>query len=77
MIEQCGLGKNKFFIDTRYWDCECPDSKPYIHLKKKGNYCPVCKMFEEDGMPDSRVNEIQELYDPDKDIAIHKKYEED
>ena len=56
-----------------YWDCECSDNKPYIHAKKKGNFCPTCNTYEEDGMPDSRVIEIHELYDPKKDKAIHRK----
>jgi len=68
--EQCGTGEDRFFCDPLYWDCECADHKPYIHLKSKGTYCPICKTREEDGMPDSRVNEIADIYDPDLDTAV-------
>jgi len=70
-LEECG----DITLDLDYWDCECPDKKPYIHSKKKGNYCPVCGVYEED-MPDSRVNEVDELYDPKYDTAVKAEYEE-
>ena len=44
--------------DGRYWDCDC--EKHYIHLKTDELVCPVCRAREEDGYPDSRVNEIEE-----------------
>lgn len=53
-----------------YWDCEC--SENYIHAKSKGVYCPVCDTYEIEGMPDSRVLEVEESYDPKKDKAIPK-----
>jgi len=70
--EEChqhGEGNNKFFTDPMFWDCSCPDDKPYIHLKENGNYCPVCKSYEAE-MPDSRVNEIKKKYDPKYDTAV-------
>lgn len=70
MIEQHGTGLDKFFTNSRYWDCAC--KKNYIHLKKIGNYCPKCKYWENE-MPDSRVNEIVDMYDAKKDCAIKKK----
>jgi hypothetical protein len=69
-IEDCG----GIHTHRGYWDCECKNH--YIHSKEKGNYCPYCGIHEEDGMPDSRVNEIQELYDPKYDMAMNKSYEE-
>ena len=39
-----------------YWDCEC--EKKYIHLKKDRLICPSCKTEEDDGQPDSRINEL-------------------
>lgn len=50
-----------------YWDCEC--DKNYIHAKSRGTYCSLCKS-PEDSMPDSRVLEIYEQYDPDLDTAV-------
>ena len=41
-----------------YWDCECKNN--YIHFKKDRLVCPVCKAEEDDGQPDSRVNELME-----------------
>ena len=41
-----------------YWDCECESN--YIHLKKDRIICPVCKAEEDDGQPDSRINELKE-----------------
>ena len=70
MIEQHGTNDNKFYTDTAYWDCEC--KKNYIHFKKKGNYCPKCKNWDNADMPDSRVNEIKEMYDEKTDCATHR-----
>ena len=75
-LDQYGTGDNKFFCHRDFWDCECPDSKPYIHAKSKGNFCPACNTFEEQGMPDSRLNEIEEKYNPELDTSIHKEYKE-
>lgn len=58
MIEQHGTGKDKFYTDTRYWDCEC--DKDYIHKRADVQYCCICKCYEHD-MPDSRINEIKEM----------------
>ena len=44
--------------DENYWDCEC--EKRYIHFKKDRLICPICKAEEDDGQPDSRVNEMIE-----------------
>ena len=44
--------------DENYWDCEC--EKRYIHFKKDRLICPICKVEEDDGQPDSRVNEMIE-----------------
>ena len=41
-----------------YWDCECESN--YIHLKKDRIICLVCKAEEDDGQPDSRINELKE-----------------
>ena len=41
-----------------FWDCECENN--YIHLKKDRLTCPVCKAEEDDGQPDSRVDELTE-----------------
>ena len=50
-----------------YWDCEC--EKHYIHAKAKGDYCPICEMVEYE-MPDSRIIEIYNMYDPKFDTAV-------
>jgi len=68
--DQCGEDKDKFYTDPLYWDCNCSDNKPYIHLRENGTYCPICDTHEDDGMPDSRVNEIIEKYDPNLDTAV-------
>lgn len=47
------------FTDERFWDCECV--KDYIHDKRNGNFCTVCKMFKSE-CPDSRVKEIPVEY---------------
>lgn len=62
-------GDNVFFYDPAYWDCLCSFDKPHIHSKAKGNYCPVCGMYEPD-CPESRVDEIAEKYDPKYDTAV-------
>lgn len=41
-----------------FWDCEC--LQEFIHAKVNRLQCPVCKMWERDGMPDSRVHEIKQ-----------------
>jgi len=42
-----------------YWDCSCETH--YIHLKADRLVCPKCNAHENDGMPDSRVNEMADL----------------
>jgi hypothetical protein len=60
--------KNKNIeTNENYWDCECEIN--YIHNKKKGNYCPICKTFEED-QPDSRQIEINKSYNSQEDNTI-------
>ena len=66
MIEQYGEGTNKFFTDSRYWDCECKNN--YIHLKKT-KICPKCKASIDD-CPASRTDEVNEFLG----IAYNKKY---
>jgi hypothetical protein len=73
--ERYGTGEDSFWTDPAYWDCDCPDNKPYIHSKEQGNYCPVCRMHEEE-CTDSRVNEIPDKYDSKYDNAVMKVYEE-
>ena len=41
-----------------FWDCECKNN--YIHLKKDRLVCPTCKAEEDDGQPDSRIDELIE-----------------
>ena len=41
-----------------FWDCECVYS--YIHKKSDRSSCPECEADLDDGMPDSRVNEMKE-----------------
>ena len=57
-----------------YWDCSCKEN--YIHKKENGNYCPLCDTFEEDGYPDSRVDEIEKLYDEKSDNAVNNPIKE-
>ena len=54
---------NQFETNSKYWDCECEEN--FIHSSFK-DYCPRCKKVSTD-QPDSRQNEIDELYDPAKD----------
>jgi hypothetical protein len=72
MIEQHGNLEDVdlFYTNTLYWDCECKTN--YIHLTKKGNYCPKCDSWCDES-PDARVNEIKEMYDPKKDCAVNKR----
>jgi hypothetical protein len=58
----------EFVTNDYFWDCNC--KKHFIHSKRIGNHCPKCKTNESDGMPDSRENEIVNLYDSKKDNAI-------
>lgn len=44
--------------DDNYWDCEC--EKNYIHLKSDLDHCKICGV-DADEMPDSRVNEIEQM----------------
>jgi hypothetical protein len=41
-----------------FWDCECVYN--YIHKKSDRSSCPECEADLDDGMPDSRVNEMKE-----------------
>lgn len=48
-----------------FWDCECPDHMPYIHLKTtaQNGKCPTCdtQEYSDDGCPpDSRLLEVIE-----------------
>lgn len=49
---------NLIILDKNYWDCECKNN--YIHKKKDRLVCPTCKAEEDDGQPDSIVNEMIE-----------------
>lgn len=60
-------GAYVFWTDPAYWNCDC--DKPYIHSKEKGNYCPVCKVYESDS-PNSKVDDIAEKYDEKYDTAV-------
>ena len=51
-------GEKMIITNDNYWDCECKNN--YIHLKKDRLVCPICKAEEDDGQPDSRVNELIE-----------------
>lgn len=53
-----------------YWDCECAND--FIHNKTNGNFCTICGVYEDES-PDSRQDEIDELYTIANDNKIiHK-----
>jgi hypothetical protein len=66
---KCNAGTpHEYWENPDFWDCNCKTSR-FIHSKVKGNYCPLCKSFEEE-CSDSRVHEIAENYDPQYDNAV-------
>jgi len=54
-------------LDERYWDCECEPPHSYINKKSDRLYCPLCGCREEE-MPDSIVNEVQEMLIASKEV---------
>ena len=44
----------------RFWDCGCENDKQYIQKKDVG-WCPICRVAETDGQPDSRIPEVVEM----------------
>lgn len=52
--------KNQFETNPNYWDCNCED-RDYIHPKTE-HYCVFCGAYSVD-QPDSRQDEIDELFD--------------
>lgn len=50
-----GYDEGGFWTTRMFWDCEC--SEDYIHPKKI-RVCSKCGVAEEDGQPDSRVEEV-------------------
>lgn len=55
-----GEGSEDIIFDDRYWDCEC--ELHFIHRKGDRLECPLCGAKEEDGQPDSRVSELNDLF---------------
>ncbi len=51
---------DSFTTTNEYWDCEC--SNNYIKRSTIGaiSICTACNTREDDGRPDSRLNEVQE-----------------
>jgi hypothetical protein len=58
---------SKPLYNIAFWDCNCVGN--YIH-KKPRNYCPKCGITEGD-CPDSKAFEVENMYDPAKDTALH------
>lgn len=45
-------------LNEDHWDCECEHK--YIHKKSDRKVCPLCRVCEDDGMPDSHQTEVDE-----------------
>ena len=58
---------SKLLYNPEYWDCNCV--KNYIHKKPK-NYCSKCGAIQVE-CPDSSINEVEILYNPEEDSALY------
>ncbi len=54
LLEQHGIGADKFYTTPLFWDCECEED--YIHTCLE-EACPVCKATQEES-PNARVDEV-------------------